>query len=293
MSENYPGMILQQLVTEYCKKNGHTLEDVLEIEKHELYHKRIESSCECSKGMSTFSKFSKVITEEQWRELYVVNEDSHSRNCTSSKKTCVECFVPKQISICDLSVAKVLVLNIPNMLIFMIRRLCISGFEKFLVDNQHTLYHAMEREMCCKCNKFPTEKSETLLIDANEWNILFIKDAICGHTRSNDCCCQYSIRNGIEYSDIDHTLLSKIFSVAGPFGVLNKIEQHPVLSFLNWIDDDQILQTALMELSNVIIDSEILSNHSKPDKNIAKLSDARRWISRHLGQQQVCLLLFF
>ncbi|CAC5400771.1 unnamed protein product [Mytilus coruscus] len=288
MSERYPGMILQQIISEYCRLNGLTLEEVLQIEKHKLYHKRFEICCECSKGMSTFRK---VITEEQWGELYQVNEGSDLRNCTSNLKNCIECFAPKKISICNLSVAKVLILNIPNILIFMISRLCVSGFEKFLVDNQHTLYHAMERERCCRCNKFSTETSETLLIDAIEWNTLFIKDAICCHTSSKECCCQYSIRNGIKYSDIDHTLLSKIFCVAGPIGVLNKIEQHPVLYFLNWIVDDQILQTALTELLNVIKDTkfdiEILSNNSKPDETIAKPTDARRWISRHLRQQQI------
>lgn len=282
-------MILQKLINEYCIKNCLTLEAILKREKHDLYHKRIGTYCKCSKGVSTFNK---VITEEQWGELYEMNESGNSRNCTSNSKSCIECFVPKKIGICDLSLAKVLIFNIPNILIFMISRLCVNGFEKILVDNQHTLYHAMEREFCCRCNKFSTKKSETLLINAIEWNKLFKKDAICCHTSSKDCCCQYSVRNGIKHSDIDHTLLSKIFSVAGPFGVLNNIEQHPVLSFLNWIDDDQILQRALIELSNMILDSEILSNHSKPDETIAKPTDARRWISRNLGQQQVCLFTF-
>ncbi|XP_052063863.1 uncharacterized protein LOC127703828 isoform X4 [Mytilus californianus] len=286
MSETHPAIILQRIISEYCKSNNIKLEDVLREEKHELYHKRIKtfSCCKCTIGCSTYNK---VISGKQWDALYELNEDSDVHSCPLNLRICSERFVPKRIHTCNLSAAKVLILNIPNILKYMISRLYTSGFDTFLMLNQHTLYHSMKKNRCCKCKQISYENTEKSLITDREWTNLFNKSDISCLSISKDCCCQYSVRNGINYSDIDNICLSKIFHIAGPIAVLNKIEENAFLYFLNWTVDDKPLQRAITELSNILVDQTFRRRFlSVFSSQSATSIDARRWVSRNLHQQK-------
>ncbi|CAG2211277.1 unnamed protein product [Mytilus edulis] len=150
----------------------------------------------------------------------------------------------------------------------------------------------MEKKKCCECAKETTEK---LLIDKKEWNKLFRKeDNVLCKISSKDCCCHYTVIHGIKSSDIDETLMSKIFHVAGPISVLNKIVQDAFLYFLNWTVDEKALRGAITELSNVIKDetfrNDILQqisscNLSQLDEN-SKTNDASGWVSKKLRNQK-------
>ncbi|CAC5389986.1 unnamed protein product [Mytilus coruscus] len=170
MSERYPAMILQQLISEYSISEQVTIEDILRENKHELYHKlnNTEACCQCTTKCNTFIK---ALHKTAWETLYEVNDGSNSHFCTSDLRNCSERFVPKRIKTLHLSVAKSLIFNIPNIFTFMIRRLCDTGFDKFIMQNQHTLYHHMEKKRCCQCNNVSTEK---LFINKTEWNKLFM-----------------------------------------------------------------------------------------------------------------------
>lgn len=301
MSEKFPSIILQQIISEYCTKNKQVIEDVLKEEKHDLFHKRIkaEPCCECATEYSTYIK---VIHERQWEALFEAKEGnsfSCLHTCTSEVKKCYERFVPKRIATSDLLVSMPLILNIPSILKYVISRLCVSGFSKFLLQNQHTLYHSMEKIRCCKCINDPIEK---ILFNKKEWNKLFKKaDSISCKGDTKDCCCYFSVRDGIDYASMDDTLLSKLFYVAGPISILNKIGQDSFLYFLSWTVDGKPLQNAITELLQIIEDKKCIpgilqhlssGNFSNLDKTITQEADASDWLYRHLRNQKVCLFIW-
>lgn len=284
-------MILQQLIYEYCSLNSITIENLLKQEKHQLYHKRVktESCCVCH---TEFSTFEKVIPEKQWRTCYDANEENSTHSCPLDPKRCSECFVPKTIDTLDISMFNLLILNIPDIMYYMIQRLCINGFGQFLMDNQHVIYHSMEERMCCKCYEVPAEKN---IINKTEWQTLYKKDdTISCLTGNKNCSCQYVVRNGIKFTDIKNTCLSKIFKVAGPIAVLNKIDQDALLYFLNWTADDKLLDGVLKDLLKMINDKMFYVSISSfepfmSEDTTAKQSVICRWIDKHLRRQEVCL----
>lgn len=295
MSEKYPALILQMLIFEYCTSNNLNIEKVLQQEKHGLYHKRMKtySCCRC---ITNSSNYEKVISEKQWNALYKFDDNADSHFCPLNIKECSERFVPKQINTSDVSVSKILILHIPDILTYMINRLCMTGFDEFLVHNQHNLYHLMETKTCCKCNKNHIKKNEKSWINQYEWNKLFVKfDKPC-QTDSKDCCCQYSVRNGIKHSEMDAMFLSKLFNFTGPMSFLHEIEQDAFLYFINWTSDEKNLHIALTGLLNMIKDEQFKFDMtrriscSQSNEVLATQSDAYEWVSRNLQPQQVCLI---
>lgn len=295
MSEKYPSILLKQIIAEYCNLNNTVIEEILRKEKHKLYHKRIkaEACCICPTEYSTYIK---SISEKQWEALFKMNENSFSHSCTFDLTKCYERFVPKKIDTSDLTVTMSLILNIPHLLKYFISCLCVNGFEKFLMRNQHTIYHSMEKQKCCMCNKDPTEK---ILIDKDDWEKLFIKEDITScKSNTDNCCCQYSARKEVKYIDKDGTLLSKIVFVAGPIGTLNKIGQDAFSFFLNWTVDESSLRRALKKLLKITKDKNVCPNllrHlsssdvSDSDKTITNKKEVSEWISRHFRHQKVCI----
>ncbi|CAC5378623.1 unnamed protein product [Mytilus coruscus] len=292
MSETYPALILEQLISEYCKFKDMEIAEILLEEKHKLFHKRIktESCCKCT---NSFVKEIPEISEKQWEALYEMIEDNNSHFCKSGPNKCSERFVPKTIKTCDLSVTMILFLHIPDILSHTINRSCINEFYTLLEKNKHTIYHSMEKEKCCACNKDPTEK---LLIKKEEWNRLFQKEnrKPC-QTGTKDCCCEYSARRGLEILNLEGTFLSKIFHVAGPISILNKVWQDAFLQFLNWTIDDQPLREALTELLNKSTDKTFYNdmlkrisqcNFSELDETLAKQVELRGWCSKHLRNKK-------
>lgn len=289
MSETYPAMILQQIISEYCTLNSIVMEDILRMEKHELYHKRLltESCCVCKHEFSTFIK---VIPEKQWETLYEIKEDSDFHHCRSNLKQCSERFIPKTIDTGNLSITVPIVLNIHNILTYIINRLYKNEFDKFLMNNKHAIYHHMEKTRCCMCRKDPSEKT---FITKIEWNKLFFKEceASCQNCMQ-DCCSQYSVIKGIKSSNLDETFLSKLFHIAGPISVLNKIEQASFLYFLNWTAVEGPLRDALSELLSIIKDTAFISEMSKRmklDETMTEKLDVHKWISTHVKHKKVCL----
>ncbi|CAC5416345.1 unnamed protein product [Mytilus coruscus] len=288
LSDLYPAILLRQVISEYCMLHSLTIENILKMEKHELYHKRIntESCCICHTESSNFYK---LIPEKQWKAFYETKKGNSMHSCPWNLKQCIELIVPKKIDTMDISMSKTLILNIPDILIYMVQRLCTSGFDQFLKHNQHVIYHSMEEKICCNCSEVSAEKK---IINKGEWNKLFKKDDnISCKIGNKNCCCQYSVRRGIRCNNIEYILLIKIFNVVGPIAVLNKVEQDAFLYFLTWTVDDQPLRRALTDLLNIIGDKMINVStpsfiHSKSEETKAKQSDVRMWIARHLRKQE-------
>lgn len=286
LSEIYPAMILQQVIYEYCQLNSLSIEELLRKEKHQLFHKRMETES-CCKCESELSKFYKILPENLWKSLFMTNDGNYSHSCLFDQKHCSERFVPKLIKTMDLSMSKALILNIPDILIYIVKRLCIRDFDQFLMNNQHVIYHSMKKEWCCKCDKVPAEKK---IINKEEWNKLFKKkDYIMCRHGNNDCCCMYFVRNGIKFKDIEDICLFKIFTISGPFSCLNNIEHDALLYFLNWTVDGEPLQTVLTNIQKVLHDEMFIVSKLSV-KTTAEQSDARRWIGKNLRNQEVCLL---
>ncbi|CAG2195655.1 unnamed protein product [Mytilus edulis] len=269
MSENYPAMILKQLLSEYCTLKRVTIEDILRNEKHDLYHKRINTKSCCKCSTKQFSTFTKIIPEKQWEAMYEISMSSNSHSCPFHLTKCSESFVPKTTNTSDSSMIMTLLLYSHNMMQYIASRLFVKGFCQFLLDNQHTLYHSMDNNMCS--NAIPC-KIDTM-----------------------DCCCQYSVRNGIKHSDIDETVLFKLVYIAGPFSVLNKIKEDAFLYFINWTVDVEPLRRALTELLKIIKDETFRSdmlqrtssiNLSQSYETDAKSDDACEWLSKHLRKQK-------
>lgn len=297
MSEKYPAMILQKLISEYISSKNVTTEDVLRKEKHQLYHKRKKHKpcCICT---TVYVSSVNVIQEEQWEKLYEINESSDLHVCTSKLRNCCERYIPKRVNTSDISLATALVLNIPDMLSYMIDRLCVNGIDKFMMHNQHTLYHYIEKKRCCKChNEFmvPTEKP---CFNKGEWNRLYVKDdnTVCS-VSSSECCCQYSVRNSIQYTDMDEISWSKIFHVVGPISIISKIRNNALLHFLNCNADYETLGKALTELLQIIQDEKFCtnllrriasSNRLESRETVATKIDASEWVSKHFRHHRVC-----
>lgn len=296
ISERYPAMINNKLISEYCTFKTITLENLLLREQHDIYHKRIDTKS-CCRCPPKFSNYSKVISNKQWEALYELEKDGTSRFCRCGQIDCIEHFVPKKIKTFDLSVTQVLILNVPDILFYMIDRLCEkNGFDKFLMHNQHEIYHYMEKNRCCKCNKMYTAQTEKLFITQTEWKKLFTKkDNVVCNSGNIDCCCQYSVRNGVDYKKTDEMLLCKIFHVAGPIGDLNKIKENAFLGFLSYSVDDKPLQKTLKTLCAMIKDKTFCSDISKRSSSCDLIqsdeNDACRFISMHLLEQKVCIIL--
>ncbi|CAC5402600.1 unnamed protein product [Mytilus coruscus] len=293
ISERQPAMILNKLISEYCSFKNITIEKLLKQEQHQLYHKRIDtkSCCRCPPKFATYDKF---ITDKQWNALYELTTVDTSHICRSKQMECNERFVPKSKQTYNLSVAKALILNIPDILTYMKDFLCVSGFDKFLMQNQHELFHSMIEERCCKCCNMYRVHTEKPLIEVTEWNKLFMKkDNVPCKSDSTECCCQYALRNNVRYKHIDEKLVYKIFYVSGPIGVLNKIEGDALLCFVSWTVDDQPLQRTLQELLNMIKDKTFCTDISRstlsPDLNRSDENEALKWMSMHLPPQNEAL----
>lgn len=298
LSDMYPAKILHQILTEYCTSSRQTIENILRNQKHELYHKRIktESCCLCCEDQ--FSIYMKVIQEKEWETLYQMKKDDISHSCQSNIQNCCERFIPNRLDTCDLSVALTLVLYIPDILTHIINRLYMNKFDMFLKNNKHTLYHSMTTKRCCSCNNVPTGK---IILTEKEWNKIFKKkDDLVRQTCTKDCCCKFTVINGIKSSDIDENLLSKICHVAGPLSVLNKIAQDSFLYYLNWNYDKTpftCLKDALTELLNIIEDrtlsreitKPVLTCNSRSDTTITEAVDVHQWISTNIKRKPVCL----
>lgn len=280
MSETYPSMIIRECIAEFCESEDITMEHVLREEKHQLYHKRqrTENCCLCGKDLAIYMK---VFTEEQWESLYELTDD---RVCLCPLTICSKSFVPKKdftLESCDLSLVVSLVLYVPKLLKYFI---CVNGFDKFLMNNQHTLYHSMEKNRCCKCVEQPLPEKK--MISKKEWSELFVRsiDISCKNSVAN-CCCKHTVKKEINYSGLDEHLRFTIGYVAGPISVLNDIGQDTFYHFLNWTENDKTLKKALTELSDMIKDNTLCKNilHETEMQNI----NPRRWISRHLRQYEV------
>lgn len=289
MSEKYPALIIQQLVSEYCSLNQVTIEEVLMRDKHELYHKRMETDPCCQCNNKIFCTYIKVISEKQWRAFYEMNARTETHSCPLDFKKCSERFVPKNINTRDLSVTIPLLLNSENMLHHIISQLGEHGLTVLLMNAKHTIYHAVHKLRCCMCCVVSIEQQ---LINKKEWNILFKKDNnIPCYKNYMDCCCQYSVRENIQYTDMDDTSWCKILYVAGPFSLLSFIEECTFLSFLNWNVDDRPLERALTELLSMIQDEKFFSDMSQrisSRDHSADKEDAYEWVSKHLQHQKVC-----
>ncbi|CAC5408763.1 unnamed protein product [Mytilus coruscus] len=281
MSERYPAMILQKLISEYCTSTNITMEKLIAKEQHQLYHEGLytEFCCRCPKQLSSYND---IIPDKKWTVLQEVAPAYRSKQMNDSEQ-----FTPKKNTTYDLSLAKALILHNQDILVYMIRRLCVKGFDNFLMQNKHTLYHHIKKR-CSKCSNVLTGKT---LITKKEFNKLFMNEFnISCKSNSMDCCCQYSVRNGIKYSDIDDILLSKIFHVAGPIGILNKIEENAFLSYLNWTVDHQPLERANTELLNLITDEtfciDIVKSSSSCEIFQSDTINACRWVSMYLPRQR-------
>ncbi|CAC5408760.1 unnamed protein product [Mytilus coruscus] len=151
------------------------------------------------------------------------------------------------------------------------------------MHNQHVIYNSKEGKWCCKCYEVPAEKQ---IINEGEWNKLFKKeDDINCQIGNTNCCCQYSVRNGIKCTDIEDVSVLKIFNVAGPIAVLNKIERDAFLYFLKWTVDGEPLRRMLTNLLKIIEDKMFYGSIATFETT-AKQSDARKWIARHLRKQK-------
>lgn len=295
MSEIKPLTFLRSFISDYCTIKGKTIECLLKQEKHQLYHKRHKTEDCCSCKNKQFTTYTKVLPEKHWRALYDFKDCAICHSCPIKLKACYGRIVPKKtfdINKCDVSVAMSLILYIPQILKCFVCRLCVNGFDKFLMNNQHTLYHSMDHKNCCKCSNDPTEKQ---MISAEEWNKIFLKkNYISSKTCNENCCCQYSVINGIKCCDIDDLLLSKVFYCAGPFGLINKIGQDAFSYFLSWTVDDQPIQSMITELLNVIsknmVDNTSTSSLAQFGESTAKVVDAEEWISKHLREHKVYII---
>lgn len=296
MSERYPAMILDKIISEYCGLKNLSRQYILIEAKQQIYHNSMRTEA-CYKGsVPGLHPYIKKVPEEQCKLWYEKAYGSKMHSCPSELETCFESYIHKKINTDDLSVSMFLVQNSQNMANHIMSRICGNRFDTFLIEHKHTLYHNVWNMRCCRCIKAPTKKKS---ISKDEWNTLYQKDnTIICKTIPDGCCCHFSFRNDIKYSDIDNTLLSKIFRVAGPIGVFDNIPKNAFPSLLIWTADDNKILKALTDLLGVIDDKmfrqKILSSiHSQSDETIAENTiadenDAHMWVTRHMRQPQVC-----
>lgn len=295
-SEIYPAMILRQFLSEYCASEYTTINQLLRQEAHRLYHKREKTTQCCSCTNDKYATYIKLLPEKQWLALYELTDCVKILSTPCKSMNCYKLYVPKTNLELDLSVLVSLVLYIPEILKRFASHFSDKKFEKFLVNNQHVLYHSMETTRCCKCDSIPTWKK---ILHENEWDTLFIK---CNKTNCNtdneNCCCQYSVRVEIKTSLLDNNLLCKIFDIAGPLADINKIEQDAFSYFLNWTVCDKPLQKTLTDLlcfikteTNEIakMSKDIFSNSpsQEVEASMKRIENVEKWIETHIREQNM------
>lgn len=292
-------MILRRLLSEYCTLKGTTIKIILHEQKHDLYHKRqkTETCCVCGRD-NPLATYMRVLTEKQWETLYELTSCTGSHICPLKLNICSEKIVPRygfDLELCDLPMVVSLILHIPEFLRHFMTQFCKNDYRTLLVENQHEIYHAMVKTRCCICRTDPTEKS---MIREEEWNKICMFKNDNFSCKINNCCCQFTVKENIEYSDIGDLLWSKILHLVGPFRTINIIGQDTFSYFLTWNDQDTQLDCMLNDLKRVLTSAREQFNNEnlrsvssnflpQLEENIANTDDVQNWITTHLREQTV------
>ena len=199
LSNKVAPSVLRKVIKQYCSGNGLTFEDVLDIYKHELFHFWCGATAPCCKCNGR--RFNRVLLNEQWDRLFTasVTVNAHTGH---DRRVCPEVFSPHagvDVDVCDVSLASSILTNITGKVIttrvvglitssactvgvnfsglleYIIdqvsSRLGVNGFERFLSNHQHELFHFMERNRCCQCTSDPNGRN---VITSVEWNKMFV-----------------------------------------------------------------------------------------------------------------------
>ncbi|CAG2211247.1 unnamed protein product [Mytilus edulis] len=91
MSERYPAMILDKIISEYCGLKKLSRQYILIEAKYRIDQNRISTEA-CVPGLHPYIK---SVPEKQWTLLYEKAYGSKMHSCPSELKSCIESYIPK------------------------------------------------------------------------------------------------------------------------------------------------------------------------------------------------------
>ena len=275
--------VLRKVIQQYCDENGITFQQLLDLYKHELFHLRHQKGCcKCNK-----KQFEIVLIDKQWNKLFenisVSLPSTHPHNGHNPRK-CPEIFRAKpgiSVDVCDVTLACALLNNITGQIGLRVKRFpnrvralitttyvstCLevwglleyttdklstklgaNGFEQFLANYQHELFHFTEKERCCQCASDPNGKNS---ISSTEWNTMYNSSSIpCG---SPVCSCQYSPIPGINRTSLTIQLIHKIGQAVGPVITVRSIRNDAIAHTTTGTFNEATFNTHWDELTDAL-----------------------------------------
>ena len=283
LSNKLAAPVLRRVIKQYCDVHGLTLEDLLDLYKHELFHYWHGATAGCCKCNGR--KFTRVLLDKQWYALFhnLIATNAHSGHDVRGCPEVTSARPGVDVNVCDISLASSLLtnitgkittthvvgvitktsittcLNISGLLEYTVDQLSshlgVNGFQMYLSKHQHKLFHQMETQQCCQCTSDPEGKN---VIKPAEWNTLYrssptpCASAVCSH--------QYSPIPGITRTSLTTQLLHRIGQAVGPVVTVRSVRNQIAHTVKGTMDDPKFnalwreLSGALDELIDIITD---------------------------------------
>ena len=289
LSNKLAAPVLRRVIKQYCNVHGLTFEKVLNLYKHELFHYwhgAIAPCCKCNGR-----RFNRVLLDKQWYTLFTDISASLPATHAHSGHACKGCpdvYSARSgldVDICDITLASSILtnitgnvttthvvglltktsrsvttsVNISGLLEYIIDQfsshLGVNGFELFMSNHQHKLFHQMEAHRCCQCTSFPDGKS---VMKPSEWSAIYNSSPtpctfpVCSH--------QYSPIPGITRTSLTTQLLHRIGQAVGPVVSVRSARNQIAHTVTGTMDDPTFtalwgeLSGALHELIDIIAD---------------------------------------
>ena len=287
--------VLRKVIQQYCDDNGIIFQQLLDLYKHELFHlRRGKECCICDKRQFENVLYD-IQWNKLFEDISASLQSTHPHyTCRHNPRKCPEIFRAKSgigVDVCDVTLACALLSNITGcvgltgkrypiyrviawitstrvaacletcgLLEYTIDRLCTklgaNGFEQFLANYQHELFHLTGKERCCQCTSDPNIKKS---ITPAAWSTMYSSSPT--PCTSPKCSHQYSPIPGITRTALTTQLLHKIGQAVGPVVTVRTVRNDAIAHTTTGALDEATfnaywdeLTSALHKLIDIITD---------------------------------------
>lgn len=179
--------VLRKLMLQYLSRTNMELPELINKHQHEIFHYFTDKKCcICTK---TPTSSGSVLQKEQLVELFDTSPSAKRLAGHHFRKQSVCCCLARTIVVEDLdfSLLKFLMINFCGdefWICFLEKHE--NDFEKFLSDEQHTLFHLWQQNVaCCEC-RTGYSCPEVAFIGKHQFRKMYVK--IPGRCRLEDTC---------------------------------------------------------------------------------------------------------
>lgn len=251
----WTAMIMDAIINEYCDSQNISLENLLNNNRHDFYHKR-RKFFKCSDCENRV--FNRVFTENQWNSLYEVNNEVLllHKHTEKEREYCPEVFTSKSnLSLAENNISFLLLLisHIKDLSYYVFTRMETERFEQYLLQHRHTLFHDCYQQQCCECISQPSVNKKCI-ITVEEWDILFSTkvESELPHCISDVCSCKFVPVKQLRITDLNIELLNKIGYIANCVDVLGNLRNKVFNKALSGIMDEKNFENMWEESTKVV-----------------------------------------